>query len=271
MLGMRNLWSRSMAIDDRCGRIEDVSDPLADLARLSGVPAAVVAAQDAADAVLRDRGRREIPASVSASALLAGAKASAELEGPEWLPGAVRLSTVLLELAPLVRRSPGQFLAQAHLVLARDLLPPDELGAIVVEAERVQGVCALLTGKTKAPALVLAAVAHAELALAAPFARVGAHETTQGLERASGSGIVARAVEHAVLINSGLDARAALVVEAGHLPSAPYRKRLNDYSQGSITGVRDWLLHCCDAVVIGADKSLLEPTKRPGSSGGKGL
>lgn len=222
----------------------------------------MVAAQDAADAVLSDRGRREIPAFVSAGALLSGAKASAELEGTQWLPGAVRLSAVLLELAPLIRRSPGQFLAQAHLVLARDLVAPGGLGAIVVGADRVQGLCRLLTTTTKAPAIVVAAVAHAELALAAPFATVGEPPHPREDERGTGSGVVARAVEHAVLIESGLDPRAALVVEAGHLPPALYRQRLSDYSSGSINGVRNWLLHCCDAVVIGAERSPLDPVTR---------
>lgn len=246
----------------RYGRIVAVTDPLADLARLSGVPAAVTAAQDAAGAIMTDRGRREIPASASANALLSGAKASAELEGARWLPGAVRLSAVLLELAPLVRRSPGQFLAQAHLVLARDLVTPEELGAIVVGAERIQELCRLLTARTKAPAIVVAAIAHAELALAAPFATVGDSSNLGRMDRDTGSGIVARALEHAVLIESGLDARAALVVEAGHLPNSLYQHRMIDYSSGSIKGVGNWLLHCCDAVVVGVEKSPLDPVAR---------
>ena len=53
-----------------------VPDPLADLARLEGVPSAVAAALAAVDVVLRDRGQRAMPGSRGA-ALLPGARASA--------------------------------------------------------------------------------------------------------------------------------------------------------------------------------------------------
>lgn len=251
---------RSVAVSVRYGRIVLVTDPLAELGRLSGVAAAASAARDAADVVLRDRGRREVPAESSAIALLAGAKASAELEGPHWLPGSVRLSAALLELAPLIRISPGQFFAQAHLILARDLLPENRLGVVVDGAERVQGLCRLLTAKTEAPAIVLAAVAHAELAATAPFAHPPAPDGG-GSAAGDGSGIVARAVEHAVLIEAGIDPRAALIVEAGHLPARAYRRHLDGYASGSVTGVRNWLLHCCDALVVGAEKSPLKPVR----------
>ena len=56
-----------------------VLDPLADLARFEGVPSAVAAATDAVDAVLRDRGLRKITDEQLSQALLAGARANAEL------------------------------------------------------------------------------------------------------------------------------------------------------------------------------------------------
>lgn len=254
---VRGVWR-----DRPWGRIGVVTDPLLDLARLSGVPAAVAAAQDATDAILADRGRREIQASTSAAALLAGARASAELAGQRWLPGAVRLSAALLELAPLIRRSPGQFLAQAHLISARDLVVEEKLGAIVQSAERVQELCRMLTRRTKASAIVVAAVAHAEVVLADPFAAGDESRQSGGDGWVSGSSVVALAVEHAVLIDAGLDPRAALVPEAGHLPVSVYRQRLVDYSSGSVSGVRNWLLHCCDAVVTGAEQSPLTPITR---------
>ena len=56
---------------------------------------------------------------------------------------------------------------------------------------------------TTAPALLVAAVVHAELATAAPFA--------------SHNGIVARAAERLVLVARGVDAKSLVVPEAGHL------------------------------------------------------
>jgi len=113
-----------------------VPDPLADLARLEGVPSAVAAARDAVDAVLRDRGMRVIPAEQSAGALLAGARASAALSpDPErWFAGAVRLSTELISLSGLIRVAPGQAIARAHALVARGVVPDEELGRVRADA-----------------------------------------------------------------------------------------------------------------------------------------
>ncbi|GAA2092429.1 hypothetical protein GCM10009841_01380 [Microlunatus panaciterrae] len=229
-----------------------MTDPLADLARLEGVPSAVVAARDAVDAVLRDRGLRQIPAATTAEALLAGASASAELEGDRerWLPGAVRLSTELIDLAQLIRTSPGQVLARAHTLLAHGQAPEESLGRLRPGgevSERVRGLNQTLTGRTEAPALVLAAVAHAELATLVPFG--------------PGDGILGRAVEHMILISAGLDPRAATVPAAGHLRAerqgGSYFASLTSYRSGTARGVRDWLIHCARAVAYGAELSPL--------------
>ena len=60
---------------------------------------------------------------------------------------------------------------------------------------------------TDAPALLVAAVVHAELAAAAPFA--------------SHNGLVARAAERLVLVARGLDEKSLVVPEAGHLALRP--------------------------------------------------
>ncbi|NNG20914.1 oxidoreductase [Naumannella sp. ID2617S] len=229
-----------------------MSDPLADLARLEGVPSAVAAARDAVDAVLRDRGRRAVPAEDSARALLAGSRASAELEsakpeGDVWAPGSVRLSTELVELATSVRRAPGQVLARAHSLLAKGVLPDDRLGRATA-AEPLSDLFGLLTRPTKAPAVVQAAIAHAEVARIAPFG--------------GGDGVIARAVEHMVLIDAGVDPRAALVPEVGHLAAgAAYQQGLRRYTEGG-AGVRDWILHCCRALTRGAEESPLGAARR---------
>lgn len=213
----------------------------------------MTAARDATDAVLRDRGRRAVSAEDTARALLAGARASAAIEGAasegaDWEPGAVRLSTELIELAAQVRRAPGQVLARAHALLAKGMLPDDRLGRVAA-AEPLDGLLGLLTGSTRAPALVQAAIAHAEIARLAPFG--------------GGDGVIARAVEHMVLIDAGIDPRAALVPEVGHQAAgAGYRQALQGYASGSTDGVRGWLLHCAAALTRGAEESPLGAARR---------
>ncbi|OYO03313.1 oxidoreductase [Enemella evansiae] len=225
-----------------------MNDPLADLGRLEGVPSAVTAARDATDAVLRDRGRRSVPAEDTARALLTGARASAAIEGEQWEPGAVRLSTELIELAAAVRRSPGQVLARAHALLAKGMVPDDRLGRVVA-TEPMDGLLGLLTGTTRAPAVVQAAIAHAEIARLAPFG--------------GGDGVIARAVEHMVLIDAGIDPRAALVPEVGHLAAgAGYQQALRGYASGGADGVRGWILHCASALTRGAEESPLGAARR---------
>jgi hypothetical protein len=238
-----------------------VSDPLADLARLEGVPSAVAAARDSVDAVLRDRGMRPVSPEQSAQALLAGARASAALtDDPQrWLPGAVRLSSELVALSGLILVSPGQAIARAHGLAAHGQLPEAALGRVRPDAEvseRLLGLSALLGRPTAAPVVVLAAVAHAELATVGPFG--------------TADDVVARAVEHMVLIAGGVDPRAALVPEAGHRAAgAGYRRALDGYAVGDVTGVREWLLHCARALAHGAEVSPLGAVgrlaRRPGT------
>jgi hypothetical protein len=226
-----------------------VLDPMADLARLDGVASAVNAARDAVDAVLRDRGARRVSAEQSVSALLAGARASAALtEDPErWLPGSVRLSTELRSLSTLIRVSPGQAVARAHVLVAHGRVAEAELGRIRSEeaiSARMLGLNALLTGRTTASVVVLAAVAHAELATVAPFG--------------SADLIVARAVEHMILIAGGVDPRAVIVPEEGHLVLRDsYLSALTAYGDATMSGVRRWLLHCAQALTYGAEVSPL--------------
>lgn len=221
------------------------ADPLDALARWEGVPSAVAAAIDAVDAVLRDRGLRPLAPGLLASTRLAAARGSAALtDEPEvWLPGAVRLSSELTALAPVIRVAPAQALARAHVLLARGVVAEHQLGRIRGDpqtAARMAGVRELLTATGATSAVVLGAVVHAELATVAPFG--------------SADGLVARAAEHLVLISAGVDPAGAVPVEAGHAATpAAYRSALQDYAGGRATGVRDWLLHCAAALSRGAD------------------
>lgn len=241
----------------------EIPDPLADLAGLEGVGSAVMAARDAVDAVLRDRGRRRVTPDQQADALIRAAHASAALGDVEdvdhglrdqggWEAGAVRLYLELVDLAGLIRVSPGQAIARAHAVLARGLLPDDDLGRIRSDpavADRMASLGRLLTTPTKAPVIVIAAVAHAELITVAPFV--------------AGNGIVARAVEHMIIIDGDLDRPPVTVPELGHQQSGVnYRQALDSYRSGSVQGVREWLLHVAAVVTRGAELSPLSPVRR---------
>ena len=224
-----------------------VSDPLADLAHVEGVPSAEAAAIDAVAAVLRDRGLRQITDEQLSQALLAGATANAELTGDRarWQIGALRLSAELAPLAALIRVAPAQALARAHALVARGVVPDSDLGRISSESQtaaRMNSLGELLTRPTAAPAIVVGAIAHAEIAVVAPFG--------------DASGLIARAAEHLVLISSGLDPYGVIVVEAGHAEnSSTYSAGLGAYADGTVEGVRGWLLRCAAAVARGAELS----------------
>ncbi|GAA3637313.1 oxidoreductase [Microlunatus ginsengisoli] len=225
------------------------TDPLVDLARLEGVPSELAAARDSVDVLLRDRGLRVVSAEQSAQALLAAARASAALTGDpdRWLPGAVRLARELPALSALVLVSPGQALARAHALAAHGEVGDDALGRLRDDGEagrRTAALAELLCRPTEAPALLLAAIAHAELAVVAPFG--------------SADGLVARAVEHMVLIATGVDPLGVVVVESGHAADpAGYVHALDGYASGTVSGVRAWLVHCARAVTYGVSASPL--------------
>lgn len=229
-----------------------VLDPLADLAQLEGVASAVAAATDAVDAVLGDRGLRKVTEEQLSRALLAGAQANAALsDNPaRWQVGALRLSAELAPLAALINVAPAQALARAHTLVARGVVPDNELGKIGSQqdtadpemAVRMNSLVELLTRPTSAPAIVVGGVVHAEIAVLAPFG--------------DASGLIARAAEHLVLIAAGLDPYGVIVVEAGHAENgASYSIALEAYADGSVTGVKAWLLRCAAAVARGAELS----------------
>jgi hypothetical protein len=223
------------------------------------VPSAYAAARDGIDVMLRDRGLRRTSPETTAESLLRGAHASAVLEGsgstlPEVREGggdaiaraAVRLSSEMLSLAPALGRSPLQALARLHALAAGEDLPEDRLGRPRDRgsAQRLRDLAGLLTAPTRAPALLVAAVVHADLATAAPF---GAHD-----------GLVARAAERLVLVSRGVDEKSLVVPEAGHLAlRAAYESNLRGYRDGGAAGVHAWLLYAAEAFAAGAEASPL--------------
>lgn len=235
------------------------TDPLAWLLALDGVASAYAATRDGIDVMLTDRGLRRTTPEQTGESLLRGAHASAVLEGSastlaEVREGlgdpvavdAVRLSTVLLSLAPLLKQAPLQVLARLHAVAAGDALPASEVGRPrdAASADRLRGVSELLLADTNAPALLVAAVVHADLMSAAPFA--------------SHNGIVARAAERLVLVARGVDAKSLVVPEAGHLAlRAQYESNLRGYREGGQRGVHAWALYAAEAFAAGAEASPL--------------
>lgn len=221
---------------------------IAELAALEGVPSAYAAARDAIDLVLRDRGLRRTTPESTGESLLRGAHASAVLEGSTSTIGQVRagegdavalaslrLSTELLSLAPLLRQSPLQALARIHAVVAAGG-PTDQVGRPrdAESAARLRGLGRLLVDPAAEPALLLAAVVHAELHTAEAFA--------------SHNGLVARAAERLVLVSRGLDEKSLVVPEAGHLAlRAEYESNLRGFRDGGPAGVHGWLLYAAEA------------------------
>lgn len=234
-------------------------DPLARLAELEGVGSAMAATRDGIDALLRDRGLRRTTPELTAESLLRGACASAELEGSvstaeEIRAGggdaiarsAVRLSSELLALVPTLQSAPLQALARLHTLAAKDDVEDVDLGRprSPEAAARLRDLAATLTAPTSAPALVVAAVAHAEVATAAPFV--------------SHNGVVARALERLLIVGRGVDAKSLVVPEAGHLAlRRAYSSNLRGYAEGGAPGVHAWLLYATEGYAAGAEASPL--------------
>lgn len=229
------------------------------LVSLEGVPSAFAATRDGIDALLRDRGLRRTTPEQTAASLLRGAHASAVLEGStstfeEVAQGAgdaiavdaVRVSTELLSLVPVLGRSPLQALARLHAVASASSLPEERRGRPrdAASAERLRSLADALLAETEAPALMVAALVHADLATVAPFP--------------SHNGIVARAAERLVLVARGVDPASLTVPEAGHLAHREaYESNLRGYASGEDSGIHSWLLYAPEAFASGADASPL--------------
>jgi Fic family protein len=152
----------------------------------------------------------------------------------------VRLSSELLSLVPVIGRSPLQAFARLHA------LTGGASAGRPVSADgpaRLQSLSQTLL-RTSAPALLVAAVVHAELLTALPFA--------------DHNGLVARAAERLVLVSRGVDPASLVVPEAGHLAlRAAYESNLGGYRDGGQAGVHAWLLYAAEAQTRGAEASPL--------------
>jgi len=266
--------------------VSTIADSLVRLSALPGVSEATDAARQACTQLRWHQAlRRRIPAA-AAESRVRGARASAALDGAEvdvdvvrdlmrgavvWsqnpdpieavLKGAVQATAETEHVLSMVVTAPSQALARIHLAAAGHLLPEAQVGRPrragetprefsdlgpapdedVVRA-RLSGIVELLLCAKDAPAVVVAALVHAEIATVRPFVR--------------GNGLVARAIERAVIQASGLDPTGVAVTEIGHGASgvATYVGALAAYGSGSPQGVAQWITHCAKAIVAGAEE-----------------
>lgn len=234
-----------------------MSDPFAYVASLDGVTSAFAATRDGIDLLLRDRGLRRVSPDDTARALLLGAAATASLEGSEIDPdalaagggdvtarAALRLSTELLGLVPVWRRTPLQVIARLHALAAAGSVPDELLGRPDSGTQRLAMLAGTLAQPTQAPGMAIAAIVHAEIVASGAFS--------------SHAGIVARAAERIVLVERGVDPPSVTVPEAGHaaVPDG-YRSALEAYASGSDAGVAQWLRYASQAFARGAEASPL--------------
>ena len=253
-----------------------MTDALADVANLAGVPGAVDDARSAVDRLLGHRVLRRRSAEVSTESALRGARASAVLEGASVtldelrttenpsdpiVQGALRVSAELGTLAETWRKAPRQALARLHVLAAANAVDGAELGRPRMDdgpvkdvlglgdppppselAARLDALSGLLTGSTKAPALVVAAIVHGELLTLRPFGW--------------GDGLVARAAQRLTLVARGLDPKSLVAPEVGHLElNDEYAEALRAYASGTSEGVAQWIVHCAGAVAVAARDS----------------
>ena len=216
---------------------------------------------------------------VRASAALAGARLPVDLvrdvaRGAASFPpdaagraalGVLRAHAEAETLTAGWERAPLQVLARLHVVAAAGLVPDDALGrprqpgespgdgADLLTADgsplpvpdaaevpaRLAALGDVLAAPPSVPALVVAALAHAEIATLRPFV--------------AANGVVARAVCRALVGGRGLDPTGVAVWEAALLAAGPpFPLALAGYGSAGVEGVRGWLLLFAQAVTDGA-------------------
>ncbi|MFG1931765.1 oxidoreductase [Mycobacterium sp. NPDC048908] len=238
-----------------------MTDPLAPLAELPGVAAAGDEAREALGRAHRHRVNLRGWPATAAEAALRAARASSVLDGGALqfskdvepdpvLAGALRVSEALeggaTSLVGVWQRAPLQAIARLHALAAADLAAEDRLGRPRGGDEvgrRLALLADIVTGGTKVPATVLAAVVHGELLTLAPFG--------------TADGVVARAVSRLVTIASGLDPHGLGVPEMYWMQrSGDYRAAARGFASGTPDGLAAWLVLSAEALHAGAREAL---------------
>lgn len=259
------------------------ADPLAALSVLPGVAEAVDEARAAVDRLRAHKVLRSRTPEVTSESALRGARASAAIAGADWpleelrrrtdlgaepgaglVRGALRVSAELSALLSILRQAPAQALTRMHMLAAAGEVEPHRIGRPRVQgdpvsiepggpetpvaaeeaAARLAALAELLAAPSKAPALVIAAVAQGELLASTPFGW--------------GDGLLARAVFRLVLVERGLDPQSLAVPEVGFLELGLQARRtaLDAYRSGTAEGVGSWIAHCGEALARGAAEAL---------------
>ena len=184
-----------------------------------------------------------------------------EQEGPQEkvLRGAIQVTAATEELRSVVLTAPAQALARLHIAAAASLAAPDQLGrprlaeeistelkdvgaapAAAEAGARLRGVVDLLGAAEDEPGVLVAAIAHAEVASVRPFVHA--------------NGLVARALERLLLQVLGVDPTGVVVGEAGYSRQGgvAYQGALAAYATGRPDGVALWLRHYAEAIIAGA-------------------
>ncbi|MEU9005546.1 oxidoreductase [Streptomyces sp. NPDC048551] len=256
-------------------------DPLAALGSLPGVAESVDSVRKAVDRVYGHRVMRRRGAEITSEAALRGARGSAALSGADWaleevrrrsdfgaeeqaltVGAALRLTAEAGQLLSIWRQSPLRVLARLHLVASGSAGAEDAVGRPRLAGEpvdeplvdltlpgadevagRLDGLSRLIIAGGSAPALITGAVVHGELLALRPF---GTH-----------NGLVARAAERIVLINSGLDPKAICPAEVGHAEQGAeaYLEAFGGYVSGTAEGMAAWIAHCGRAIELGVRES----------------
>jgi hypothetical protein len=244
-------------------------DALAGLSVLPQVEAACEVARGEVDALLWRRDVRAAAAEVAADSRARGARDSAAIDGADVaviddspmgrvLAASERLTAAVPGQVEAFGRSPLQVLAYLHTLVATGFCEVDQLGrprrdgsaddplllgdlpSAANVAARLALLADVLTTPTAAPALVVAAVAHGELAVLRPFRW--------------GSGLISRAVVRLVLADRGVDPSLFSIPEHGfmELGRTDYVRALRSYASGTPAGMADFLVWHATAIAAGA-------------------
>lgn len=231
------------------------------------------------DGLLWDRRVRGVAADLRRQSILLGGRDSAAIEGAQVpvaevlagrgidgspvgavLGAALRVTADVPSQVTTWHTAPLQVLARLHLLAARDVSEPDDLGRPRTGATaddpltlpepppareavaRLDALSVVLTRPTQAPALVVAAVAHAELLATRPFTW--------------GSGLLARAVVRLVLADRGIDPDLLIAPEHGiyTMGRSAYVGAIEAYMSGTPDGVAEWIVWHCGAIGYAAEQ-----------------
>lgn len=263
-------------------------DPLLALADLPGVADEVAAAREACERLRWHPAMRRRSAEVRAEACVWAARASAAVEGArlpvslvrdavrgardlpddpagQVVAGATRAVAEAERLSARGARdvltAPRSALVRLHVAAVGGAVDQARVGRPREDGEeprgpvpgavrppdaaqaraRLDGLADLLATPTTAPVLVLAAVASAEIVCAAPFP--------------DGNGVVARALQRALVVGLGLDPMGAVVPESALLADpAGWASALEGYATGTPDGVAGWIRFTARSVVTGAEE-----------------